>query len=180
MEDEGSDDVEAALAALIGRPMGGGGPKVGPDPVNLPMIRHWCAAFEDDNPIHLDAGFAAIVAPPLMLQTWSMATPVIEGIRERGGAPVEITAESPLSVLDRAGYPGTLATNSEFEILRYLHLGDTVSAESFVESISPEKQTRLGPGRFVTWVTVYRDQDDEVIGRQTFRVLKFRTGAVAA
>jgi acyl dehydratase len=186
MDDDSADELEATLAALIGRPMGGHGAKAGPDPVNLPMIRHWTAAFDDDNPIHVDAEFAAstrhgqIVAPPLMLQTWTMATPIIEGIRERGGSPVEITSESTLAVLDRAGYTGTLATNSEFEILRYLHLGDTVSAESFMDAISPEKQTRLGPGRFVTWVTIYRDQDDEIVGKQTFRVLKFKTGGGVA
>ena len=43
-----------------------------------------------------------------------------------------------------------------------------------VESISDEKQTRLGTGYFVTWLTTYTDQDDEVVGRQRFRILKFR------
>lgn len=185
MDDESADDLEATLAALVGRPMGEPGPKTGPDPVNLPMIRHWVAAFEDDSPVYLDAEAAAasrhgrIVAPPLMLQTWTMATPILEGIAERGGSPVAISTESPLSVLDRAGYTGTLATNSEFEITRYLHLGDSVSAESFMESISTEKQTRLGAGRFVTWVTKYRDQDGEIVGTQTFRILKFRPGGDA-
>ena len=38
------------LRALVGRPMSDRGPTEGPDPVNLPMIRHWCAAFDDWNP----------------------------------------------------------------------------------------------------------------------------------
>ena len=40
--------------------------------------------------------------------------------------------------------------------MRYLRLGDVVSATTVFESISDEKQTRLGPGYFVTWVTTYR------------------------
>jgi uncharacterized protein len=168
------------LDALVGVPMGGDGRSVAPDPVNQPMIRHWAAAFDDGNPVYTDPAvadasrFGGVVAPPLMLQTWTMATPVIAGIAERGGSPVESAGPGPLSVLDDAGFVGTLATDSAFDIDRYLHLGDVVSAETVIEAISDEKQTRLGPGHFVTWVTTYRDASGDVVGRQQFRILKFR------
>ena len=171
--------LEAQLVSLVGQPVGRGGPSVAPDPVNLPMIRHWAAAFADANPAYTDPAaaaasrFGAVVAPPLMLQTWTMPTPTLEGIAERGGSPVDVDGETALSVLDRAGYVGTLATNSEFEIVRYLKLGETVSATTVFESIGQEKQTRIGRGRFVTWVTTYTVAPDEVVGRQTFRILKF-------
>jgi acyl dehydratase len=183
-------DDEAAtfrqtLDALIGRPVtkSSSGASVAPDPVNQPMIRHWAAAFEDHNPVYTDpdaaAGsrFGAIVAPPLMLQTWTMATPKITGMAERGGSPVESEGPGPLSLLDDAGFVATLASNSEFEFERYLHLGEVVSATTVIESISDEKQTRLGPGHFVTWVTTYRDGDGVVVGRQQFRILKFKPAA---
>ena len=174
------ESLDDQLAAMVGQPVGPSGPSRGPDPVNAPMIRHWAAAFEDANPVYVDAAAAAasrfgeIVAPPLMLQTWTMQTPKITGLRERGGSPVEGEGAAVLKLLDGAGYVGTLATNSEFEILRYLRIGDTVSAETVVESVSPEKQTRLGPGRFLTWVTTYRDGAGETVGTQTFRILKFK------
>ncbi len=171
------------LADLVGAPMGTHTPSEGPDPVNQPMMRHWAAAFEDHNPVYVDPEFAAgtrfggVVAPPLMLQTWTMATPKITGIRERGGSPVERDDGGPLAVFDDAGFTATLASNSEFEIVRYLCPGDTVSSQTVVESISDEKQTRLGTGYFVTWLTTYTDQDGEVVGRQRFRILKFRPPA---
>jgi MaoC dehydratase-like protein len=177
-------NLQARLDRLVGRPLGPATARPGPDPVNQPMIRHWAAAFEDDNPVYVDPGcaassrFGAIVAPPLMLQTWTMPTPRITGIAERGGAPTEPEGESPLSVFDEAGFTGTLASNSEFEFERYLNLGDVVSSASVVESVSGEKQTRLGPGYFVTWVTTYRDSSGEVVGRQRFRVLKFKPAGV--
>jgi hypothetical protein len=31
----------------------------------------------------------------------------------------------------------------------------------------------IGRGFFITWVTTYRDERGEVVGRQTFRILKF-------
>jgi hypothetical protein len=181
-----ADDLRATLDALIGQPMGSGRPQPAPDPVNQPMIRHWAAAFEDANPVYVDPEAAAasrhgqIVAPPLMLQTWTMATPKLTGIGERGGSPVEAEdtgVRSPITVLDEAGFTATLASNSEFEIERYLHLGEVVTATTVVEDISDEKQTRLGKGHFLTWVTTWTDEAGEVVGRQRFRILKFRPEA---
>lgn len=178
-----SDDTQreehavATLRATIGRPIGK--PSVAPDPVNQPMIRHWAAAMEDHNPVYTDPAFAAssrfggIVAPPMMLQTWTMATPKITGIAERGGAPVDFT-DNPLAGLDEAGFIATLATNSEFEVVRYLRLGDELVSTMEIESVSERKQTRIGPGYFITWVTTYRDAQGEVVGRQMFRILKFK------
>ena len=180
MSDDDTQREEQALAAiraLIGKPIGA--PSVAPDPVNQPMIRHWATALEDHNPVYTDAAFAAssrfggVVAPPLMLQTWTMATPKISGIAERGGSPVE-GGENPLTILDAAGFIATLATNSEFEIRRYLRLGEVITSTMVIESVSDKKQTRIGPGHFITWVATFRDERGEVVGRQLFRILKFK------
>ena len=174
---QGEENALAAMRALIGTPIGL--PSVAPDPVNQPMIRHWATALEDHNPVYTDPGFAAasrfggIVAPPLMLQTWTMATPKISGIAERGGSPVE-GGKNPLTPLDEAGFIATLATNSEFEIIRYLRLGEVITSTMVIESVSDKKQTRLGPGLFITWVTTYRDEQGAIVGRQMFRILKFK------
>ena len=176
-EAQAEERALAAMRALVGEPMGP--PTVAPDPVNQPMIRHWAAAMEDHNPVYVDPQLAAasrfggIVAPPLMLQTWTMPTPKITGIAERGGSPVE-GGKNPLTALDEAGFIATLATNSEFEIVRYLRLGETITGSTVIESVSDRKQTRIGPGHFVTWVTTYRDEQGSVVGRQTFRILKFK------
>ena len=59
------------------------------DPVNQPMIRHWCDAMEDANPNYTDPAAAAggvhgqVVAPPTMLNAWTMIghIPRVFGIR---------------------------------------------------------------------------------------------------
>jgi acyl dehydratase len=178
--------LDERLQALVGQPISDAGTTHAPDPVNQPMIRHWAAAFEDWNPVYTDpeaaanSRFRGIVAPPLMLQTWTMATPKITGIAERGGSPVEGGRAGVLNLLDEAGYVATLASNSEFEIMRYLRPGDEVSSTTLLDSVSSEKQTRIGPGYFITWATTYTDQNGEVVGRQLFRILKFRPGGVPA
>jgi len=180
LADASDDPLLARLREHVGQPVGYSGPSLAPDPVNQPMIRHWAAAFEDANPVYVDpeaaaaSRFGGIVAPPLMLQTWCMATPVITGIAERGGSPVESGGAAVLDLLDAEGYAATLASNSEFEIDRYLRLGEGLRSETLLESVSERKQTRIGPGYFVTWATTYTTDAGEVVGRQTFRILKFR------
>jgi acyl dehydratase len=180
MTDDELDPLEARLEAWIGKPLSESGPAVAPDEVNLPMIRHWVDALDDRNPVYLDAEFAAtsrfgeIVAPPAMLQTWTMGRPRIEGIAERGGSAGEMGSDNPISILSDAGYTGTLATNSELEFERYLRLGDRLQSSTVLESISERKTTAMGVGYFVTWVTSYTDTEGEVVGRQRFRILKFQ------
>jgi acyl dehydratase len=175
-----SDDaLRDRLLERIGQPMGSGGPVPAPDPVNLPMIRHWVDAFDDRNPVYLDpdaalaAGFAGFVAPPAMLQAWTMPRPRIEGIRERGGAPGEVDPDTPVAALAAAGFRGTLATNSELEFDRYLLVGEELESEGTLTSISELKGTGLGVGYFVEWMTTFRTGTGEEVGRQRFRIFKF-------
>jgi hypothetical protein len=111
-----------------------------------------------------------------MLQTWTMPLPKLTGIAERGGVPIEIT-NNPMAFIDEAGFTGTVATNSEFQIERYPRLGDVITSTAVIEDVSDEKKTALGTGHFVTWVTTYTDQNGEVLGRQRLRVLRFRAEA---
>jgi uncharacterized protein len=114
-----------------------------------------------------------VVAPPAMLQSWTMGRPTIEGLAARGGAPGAL-GRSVLTVLDEAGYTATRATNSELEFERYVRPGDELESRTLLESISDEKSTALGSGYFVTWVSTYTDAAGDVVGRQRFRVLKFK------
>jgi acyl dehydratase len=146
------------------------------------MIRHWVDAIGDHNPVYLDPEVAAgthhggVVAPPAMLQTWTMSRPEIQGLAERGGAAVAVEG-GPLVLLDRAGFTSIVATNSELEFERYLRPGDHLRSSSVYESVSEEKTTARGRGHFLTWVTTYADQHGTVVGRQRFRVFKFKPAA---
>ncbi|MDJ0788957.1 MAG: MaoC family dehydratase N-terminal domain-containing protein [Myxococcota bacterium] len=171
------DEVRERLEKYVGEPFGP--PSTAPDPVNVPMMRHWVDALDDRNPVYLDdeaaraAGFEGMVAPPAMLQVWSMPRPEIEGIADRGGRPNAMLGDNPLVALDEAGYVGSLATNSELEFVRYLRPGEQLHTDTEVQTISNRKTTALGQGYFVTWITRYFTEGDELVGRQLFRIFKF-------
>jgi hypothetical protein len=82
--------------------------------------------------------------------------------------------QNPMAFIDEAGFVGIVATNSEFEIERYPRVGDRLTSTTVIEDVSDEKQTALGVGHFVTWVTTYIDAEGEVVGRQRFRVFRFK------
>ncbi|MFD6497992.1 protein dehydratase, partial [Streptomyces sp. NPDC060188] len=63
----GGDELLTKLRKFEGRAATVGG--VGRDPVNAPMIRHWCEAMGDTHPAYRGPD---AVAPPTMLQAWTM------------------------------------------------------------------------------------------------------------
>jgi hypothetical protein len=152
------------------------GPFYAWDPVNAPMIRHWCEAMGDTNAIYTDldaaraAGFGGRVAPPTMLQAWSMMG--YNG--ERAPGSDDRSAFAVLDVLEQAGYPGVVAVNCEQEYEQSLEEGDEVYYTAVLESISEEKQTALGTGFFCTELSTFYNQRDEVVGRMRFRVFRYR------
>jgi hypothetical protein len=107
-----------------------------------------------------------------------MPRPILAGIGERGGSAQPLDMDGPLGVLDRVGFTGILATNSELEFDRPLREGDVLSSDVILSAISPRKKTGLGQGYFVTWTQEYADQDNKPVGRQTFRVLKFDASTI--
>jgi uncharacterized OB-fold protein/acyl dehydratase len=166
------------LQAFVGRPTGP--PRRARDPVNLPMIRHWCDAVGDANPVYTDPQAAAasahggIVAPPAMLQAWTM-----RGLERSPGPPGDYAIGELFALLDEAGFTSVVATDSDQEYARPLRLGDHLIVSGVIEAISDEKRTALGAGHFVTWLDTYRADGGEVVGTMRFRVLKFRPAAAA-
>ncbi|MER6423347.1 bifunctional MaoC family dehydratase N-terminal/OB-fold nucleic acid binding domain-containing protein [Streptomyces sp. NPDC001137] len=154
------DELGARLKAYEGRPAAVSGR--GRDPVNAPMIRHWCEAMGDTNPAY--EGPEAI-APPTMLQAWTMGG--LSGHEGRTGDYDEL-----LALLDEAGCTSVVATDCEQEYLRPLRPGDEITFDTVIESVSEQKTTKLGTGYFVTTRTDVR-ADHALVGTHRFRILKY-------
>lgn len=170
------EEFLAALKAYEGREFGG---LVGPDPVNQAMIRHWAQAMGDTNPVYTDPEAAAasvhgeVIAPATMMQAWTM-----QGLSQHGGrsSSAENEQDSLLNLVESKGFTSVVATNCEQEYDRMLHIGDHLMTRSVIESVSEEKVTGLGVGHFITTRIEYLTTDGEPVGRQLFRILKFKPG----
>ncbi|MFG2293105.1 bifunctional MaoC family dehydratase N-terminal/OB-fold nucleic acid binding domain-containing protein [Streptomyces sp. NPDC048603] len=168
---DGLDDLYERLRAFEGRAAATGG--TGKDPVNEPMIRHWCEAMGDTSPAYTGPD---AIAPPTMLQAWTMG-----GLSGHTDGTGRSTAYDELfSLLDGAGYTSVVATDCEQEYLRPLRPGDTVTYDAVIESVSPRKTTKLGTGHFVTTrMDIRTDGGREPAGTHRFRILKYAPAARA-
>ncbi|MFB7444099.1 bifunctional MaoC family dehydratase N-terminal/OB-fold nucleic acid binding domain-containing protein [Streptomyces mirabilis] len=167
---DGVAELEARLKAYEGRAAAVAG--VGKDPVNEPMIRHWCEAMGDTNAAYTGPD---AVAPPTMLQAWTMGG--LSGHEGRSDAYDEL-----LGLLDEAGCTSVVATDCEQEYLRPLRPGDEITFDAVIESVSERKTTKLGTGYFVTTRMDVR-ANGEPAGTHRFRILKYapaRTRSKAA
>jgi len=166
-------DTDEKLQQFLGRPCG---PYTSWDEVNQAMIRHWCEAMGDANPVYVDEEFAAstvhggVVAPPTMMQAWTMRGYTGQwapGSDQR--EPFEV-----FEYLESIGFPAVVAVNCEQTYYRYVKPGDKLHHTSSIESISPQKTTALGTGYFVTELQSYWDQNGEKVGDMRFRLFKYR------
>jgi uncharacterized OB-fold protein/acyl dehydratase len=169
-------DIAEAVAEI--KAAGGPKPRAGRDPVNQPMINNWVEAIGDRNPIYTDeaaaraVGHPGIVAPPAMIQVWTMF-----GL---GGARPDDDPMGPMMKLfDEAGYIGVVATNCEQTYHRYLQPGEEVSISAEMGDVVGPKRTGLGEGWFINQHIVWRVGDEDV-AEMNWRILKFKPAAGAA
>jgi uncharacterized OB-fold protein len=147
-------------------------PRPARDPVNLPMIRNWVEAIGDANPVYTDeaaalaAGHDGPVAPPAMVQVWTM-----RGLHPASDPDDPLSAMS--AALDQAGYTSVVATNCEQTYHRYLRHGEHVCVRTRLDGVVGPKRTALGEGWFVTTISTWY-VGDEPVAEMMFRVLKFR------
>ncbi|CAN5656832.1 hypothetical protein BH09PSE5_BH09PSE5_28340 [soil metagenome] len=166
----------AEMRSLVGKR---GVTFIGPDPVNVTMIRHWCAAMGDRNPIYADthlaeqSGRESLIAPPAMLQVWTMPG---YGMAPPAGDP----AAAFHALADAHGLSGIVATNCEQEYLRELRVGDIVKLTKVIDSVSDEKKTALGGGVFLTTRFEFTDGNDKPVARMLHRVLRFKPASTMA
>lgn len=174
----GTVEKEAFLAEAEAQIERVTGPFYGWDPVNKPMIRQWCEAMGVTNPIYTDtaaaqaAGYDDVIAPPAMLQAWTLS-----GLT-KNFPPQSTTEDEPyaaLKLFDDNGYSAVVAVNSELSFDRYLNIGELVYFTMRLTHITDQKATGLGTGYFVNYmIDFFVDGSNEKVGSMLFRLFKFK------
>ena len=153
------------------------------DEVSASDVRHWCEIMHDANPLYADTDYArkskhkGMIAPPAMVQTWSLGTlraaldQFVHGKLEHPDDPHnQINA-----ILQEAGYTGVMATAQEQTYLKPIRPGDVISCELGVVQLSDyDHFTRQGVARYYTILYRFYNQHREEVSHMTFRVLWYK------
>jgi acyl dehydratase len=148
--------------------------ETGEFPVERGYIWTSLASVENGNPLYWDDAVADAVtggpiAPPSMLSTW---------FRPHHWAPGRDLPKLPLQVhfdlKDRLGLPEAVMTENTVTYYEPVRPGDLLATGQRLRSVSEEKQTKLGTGRFWVIDVEYRNGKGDLVGIETWTGFGYR------
>jgi hypothetical protein len=128
-------------------------------------VRAMCAVVENGNPRY----WPPQQAPSSMLSTWSrpeLWSP--DGEEQLKALQLHYDLKQVL------GFPTAIVSSFESIFHAPVLIGDLISSQQILLSVSDEKNTRLGRGRFWEIEVQYHNQRDELAGLEQFSCLGYR------
>lgn len=156
-----SEDLPADVIALLDREKY---TETGTFPVERGYVWTSCAAVENGNPIYWDDAAAdeitnGFIAPPTMLSVWFRPHHWSPGAAE----PV-VPLQLHFDLKKRFDLPEAVMTDNTIVFHEPVRMGDVLTTSQRLRSVSAEKRTKLGVGRFWVIDVEYRNQDRALVG----------------
>jgi len=131
-------------------------------------VLHWNESVENANPIYWDTDLCRevvgdVIAPPTMLSVW-MRPLMFKPGRTEFVRPLELH----FRLKDAFDLPKGIVASNEIVFGEPVSLGDRIRTVQTVRSITEVKQIRLGTGRFWTIDVTCTNQDDDVVGVESY------------
>jgi acyl dehydratase len=149
-------------------------PEISEFPVERGYIWTSCASVENGNPLYWDDEVAQAltdgpIAPPTMVSVW---------FRPHSWAPGRTEVALPLQVhFDLKalfGLPEAVMSDNSIEFHTPVRLGDVLRTHQVLRSISGDKTTKLGTGRFWVIDVVYANQDGDLVAVESYTGFGYR------
>jgi acyl dehydratase len=143
-------------------------------PVERGYIWTSLSSVENANPLYWDDEVAAEVtggpvAPPSMISVW---------FRPHHWAPGRSQPALPLQVhfdlKELFGLPEAVMTDNTIVFYEPVRPGDRLRTHQVLRSVSDEKTTKLGTGRFWVIEVVYHNQDGDLVGVESYTGFGYR------
>ena len=143
-------------------------------PVEQGYVWTSCASVENGNPLFWDGAVAAEltggrIAPPSMLSTW---------FRPHHWAPGRTGEKLPLQIhfdlKDRLDLPEAVMSDNSIVFHEPVRPGDILSTRQILRSVTDEKTTKLGTGRFWVIDVEYHNQRGELVGVESWTGFGYR------
>jgi acyl dehydratase len=163
----GVEDIEGLIGVALY-------PEEGEFPVEQGYVWTSCASVENGNPLFWDPEVAEVVtggpiAPPTMVSVW---------FRPHHWAPARETPGLPLQVhfdlKEGLGLPEAVMSDNTIVFHEPVRPGDRLSTRQILRSVSGEKTTRLGTGRFWVIDVEYTNQRDQLVAVESYTGFGYR------
>jgi uncharacterized protein len=148
--------------------------EVGEFPVEQGYIWTSCASVENGNPLFWDNALATEVtggpiAPPTMVSVW---------FRPHHWQPGRTEPQVPLQVhfdlKARFELPEAVMSDNTLVFHEPVRVGDRLRTHQLLRSVSEEKTTKLGTGRFWVIDVVYHNQNDQLVCVESYTGFGYR------
>lgn len=169
--DDPAGDVLARVQAMVGVPLY---EETGDFPVERGYIWTTCSSVENGNPLYWDDAVAHTItngpiAPPTMLSVW---------FRPHHWAPGHQSERLPLQVhfdlKELLGLPEAVMTDNTIVFHAPVRIGDVLHTRQILRSVSEERTTKLGVGRFWVIDVEYANQRGELVGVESYTGFGYR------
>jgi len=148
--------------------------ETGEFPVERGYIWTAASSVENGNPLFWEDAVAeeltdGPIAPPSMLSTW---------FRPHHWAPGRTKEALPLQVhfdmKERFELPEAVMSDNSLTFYEPVRPGDVLSTRQVLRSVSDEKTTKLGTGRFWEIDVEYRNQNGDLVGVESWTGFGYR------
>ncbi|MDE3085584.1 MAG: MaoC family dehydratase N-terminal domain-containing protein [Acidobacteriota bacterium] len=166
-----STTVPAEIAARLDVPQY---EEEGEFPVERGYVWTTCASVENGNPLFWDDEVAeeltgGPIAPPTMVSVW---------FRPHHWAPGRTAERLPLQVhfdlKEALGLPEAVMTENTIVFHEPVRPGDRLRTHQVLRSVSDEKATKLGTGRFWVIDVEYRNQHGDLVAVESYTGFGYR------
>ncbi len=164
-------DLPPAIAELIDTPQY---PVTANFPVELGYSYNTLSATENGNPLYWDPQVAQELTggptmPPTTLSLW------MRPHRWEPGAEEELVAlKVHFDLKEMLDLPEAIMSDNSLILHEPVRPGDTISHHQVLRSVSDVKTTKLGTGRFWSIDIVYTNQDDVLVGIESYTGFGYR------
>jgi acyl dehydratase len=143
-------------------------------PVEQGYVWTSCASVENGNPLFWDPAVAqeltdGPIAPPTMISTW---------FRPHHWAPGRTEQKLPLQIhfdlKETLGLPEAVMSDNSIVFHEPVRPGDLLSTRQILRSVSDEKTTKLGTGRFWVIDVEYHNQKGELAAVESWTGFGYR------
>jgi hypothetical protein len=133
-----------------------------------------CASVQNGNPLFWDEKVAqeltgGCIAPPTMISVWFRPHHWSPG-RSEEAVPLQLHFD----LKKRLALPEAVMTDNTITFYEPVRVGDRLKTYQVLRSVSDEKQTKLGIGRFWVLDVEYENQKGEKVATESYTGLGYR------